>query len=414
MTLSRWIRNAVPVVALIFLGLQGATLAQVDPSALPLLSESSLEYVGAFRLPAGEVNADSYAAGGLAVAFNPLKRSLFVSSYNGKVAEVTIPTPVNSADPAGLPVASFLQPFADPTEGHVNEATLGYGGGISSLIVYNNRLYGTAQIYYDAANEQRVSHYSRSVKLDEPSFTGWASVWQAEKTGYVSGFMALIPSAWQLKLGGQIATGQCCIPIVSRTSYGPSAFAFDPTKIAKGAAVHASSLLYYDGEHQTIGEWNNISVPNVVYNQSTEIHGFAIIEGTRTALYIGRNGTGVPCYGNGTGDKTKVGMVGPDGAVWCYDLEDFSKGTHAWPYRYQIWAYDLNDWAAVKAGKKRPWQIVPYGVWPLKLPTAVNEVRLGGAGYDAERQLLYVSQRLAEVADQSYRPIMHVLKVVLR
>ena len=378
-----------------------------DPSTLPLLSSASLQYLGGFRVPANSANGDTYAAGGFAVAFNPVGNSLFVSSYYGNVAEISIPVPAISSDPEALPIASFLQPFADPTEGRVNEATFGYGGGISSLLVYNNRLYGTAQIYYDSNNEQRVSHYSRSLRLDERSFSGWASVWRADKTGYVSGFMAAIPSAWQAKLGGQVATGQCCIPIVSRTSFGPSAFAFDPNALAGGTTASASPLLYYDGAHQTLGEYTNMTTANPTYNQSIEIHGFVMVEGTRTALYIGRNGTGVPCYGNGTSNQSLVGTYGPDGAMWCYDLDQFGKGTHAWPYRYQVWAYDLNEFAAVKAGTKQPWEVVPYGVWPLNLPTPGNEVRLGGASYDRATQTLYISQRLADIGGQSYRPIIH-------
>ena len=68
------------------------------------------------------------------------------------------------------------------------------------------------------------------------------------------------------------------------------------------------------------------------------------------------------------------------------------KGTHGYPYRYQFWAYDLADFAAVKAGAKQPWEIVPYAVWPFELPTPEKTVQIGGVAYDAQRQLLYVSQ----------------------
>jgi hypothetical protein len=401
--------------SLVLLSLAGSVTLngqQAGPSTLPLVSLDSIQYLGGFRLPAQTVNGDSYAGGGMAVAFNPAGNSLFVSSYFGNVAEVSIPQPVNSPDPEALPFASFLQPFADPTEGRVHEATFGYGGGISSLLVYNNRLYGTAQIYYDASNEQRVSHYSRALQLNQPSFSGWSQVWEPTKQGYVSGFLAAVPAEWQAPLGGAVLAGGCCVPIVSRTSFGPSAFAFDPMQIGK-PAVSATPSLYYDGAHQTLGEWMNMSVPNEVYNQSIEIHGMVVVAGTRTVLYLGRNGTGVPCYGNGTANKSLVGSYGPDGALYCYDLSDSSKGTHAWPYRYQIWAYDLNDFAAVKAGVKQPWDVVPYGVWPLTLPTPSNEVRLGGASYDAATQTLYVAQRLADVGGLAYRPIIHAFHLAV-
>ena len=68
----------------------------------------------------------------------------------------------------------------------------------------------------------------------------------------------------------------------------------------------------------------------------------------------------------------------PEGGAYCYDPTNSYKGPHAYPYRYQIWAYDLNDFAAVKAGTKQPWDVVPYGVWPLELPTPESTTTLGG------------------------------------
>ena len=104
--------------------------------------------------------------------------------------------------------------------------------------------------------------------------------------------------------------------------------------------------------------------------------------------------------------------------LYCYDPTNAAKGTHGYPYRYQIWAYDLADFAAVKAGAKQPWDVVPYGVWPFELPTPEQTVRIGGVAYDAQRQLLYVSQYvrryrrlLRTPADHSHaqdqRPVFH-------
>ena len=51
-----------------------------------------------------------------------------------------------------------------------------------------------------------------------------------------------------------------------------------------------------------------------------------------------KQGTGTFCYGEG---------------ATCNDPTDSSKGNHAYPYQYQVWAYDANDLAAVKAGSKQ-------------------------------------------------------------
>ena len=91
-----------------------------DPSALPLLAASGLEYLGGFRVPAETVNGVSFSYGGQAVAYDPATNSLYISSRN-YVAEVSIPAPVNSSDPNALPFARLLQPFEDPSEGHLRD-----------------------------------------------------------------------------------------------------------------------------------------------------------------------------------------------------------------------------------------------------------------------------------------------------
>ena len=377
-----------------------------NPSALPLLSSGGLQYVGGFRLPAHSSNGEWFSFGGYSVAFNPASNSLFVSGTRGNIAEVSIPTPVNTSDVTSMPFASYLQPFADPTEGRLYDVASS-GVDLSGLMVYGNRLYGTASIFYDANNTQRVSHFSRSLRLNESSFSGWSSVWQSDRQGFVSGWMAPVPSEWQALLGGPAITGQCCIPIVYRTSTGPAAIAFNPGQIGQGA-VSATPLLYYTLDHATLGSWDNSSP---TYGATTQIRGLAVIAGTRTVLYFGRNGLGENCYGNGTANQSLAGTYGVDGSVYCYDPTNSDKGTHAYPYRYQVWAYDLNDFAAVKAGTKQPWDVVPYGVWPLDFPTPESTVRTGGVAYDAQRQLLYVSQLGADPDGYSSRAVIHVFRL---
>ena len=406
----RWtksVRSALVAAAAIATALVVTPLAQTaDPSGQAKLVLGDIMYIGGFRLPAEPTNGDSFSFGGKQLTFNPAGNSLFVGSRAGRVAEISIPSPVNSSNPAAMPFATYLQPFSDPTEGRLSQIT-GEGVALDSLMVYGNRLYGTASIYYDANGVQRVSHYSHSLQLNEPSFSGWSSVWAADKTGFVSGAMAVVPSEWRATLGGPAATGQCCIPIVMRTSWGPSAFAFDPTQIGQ-ANVAASPLLYYPGDHPTLGAWDNA---NPTYGATIQMGGLAIIAGTRTALYIGRIGSGHNCYGNGTADASLVGSMAADGAHYCYDPTSNDKGSHAYPYHYQIWAYDLNDFAAVKAGSKQPWDVIPYGVWPFDFPTTEQSVKIGGVGYDSATQRLYVSQLLADRDGYANRPIVHVLQI---
>ena len=76
-----------------------------------------------------------------------------------------------------------------------------------------------------------------------------------------------------------------------------------------------------------------------------------------------------------------------------------------------MWAYDLNDLAAVSAGRKKPWAVVPYLVWPFTLPSGEHPTPIGGIGYDALRQLLYISQLQADPDGYASRPIIHVFHI---
>jgi hypothetical protein len=132
-----------------------------------------------------------------------------------------------------------------------------------------------------------------------------------------------------------------------------------------------------------------------------------IPDGTRSALYFGSNGTGAACYGGGVSDPALHNVKDASGQNQCYDPVDSNKGTHSYPYRYQVWAYDLNDFAAVKAGKLNPWDVRPYAVWELKLPTPAAHMILGGATWDAATRTLYVSQRDGNKGNFSASPVLH-------
>jgi hypothetical protein len=377
-----------------------------DPFALGLLQFSDLGYLGSFRLPDATVNGDSFSYGGGPVAYNPQNNSLFIGSGGGRVAEVSIPAPSATSDINALPFASILQGFSDPTEGMLAQVSTDRVT-LDGMLVYGDRLYGAVSIYYDANNTQRVSHFSRSTNLSASSFSGWSSVWRPAYAGFVSGFMALVPSAWQGALGGPAVTGQCCVPIAWRTSWGPAAFAFNPVNVGQ-STVAATPLLYYPPEHPTLGSWDSAGP---MYGGATQVNGVALVAGTRTALFIGRNGTGPFCYGNGTGDRSLVGTRGSDNEIFCYDPVNSAKGQHSYPYEYQLWAYDMKEFAAVAAGSKQAWEVVPYGVWPFAFPFAEPKVTIGGMGYDSSRQILYVSQLYADRDGYGYRPLIHALRL---
>jgi hypothetical protein len=378
-----------------------------DPARLPRLELDDLKYQGAFRLPADEVAGASYSFGGAPAAFNPASGTLFVGARGGQIAELWVPNLVQSNDVDKLPFATFRQRFADPSNGRIKQDIPEEGVSLSGMIVDGDRLIGSAVVYYDATNSQSVSHFSRPVALSDTGATRLVRVGQRGRVGFVAGYMAAVPPEWQSRLGAPFVTGQCCLPIISRTSWGPAAFAFDPSNIESGKDAGAQALVYYDDDHPTLGPWQG---SNSIYGGTTEMGGVALISGTRTALFVGRNGTGPFCYGMGTADRSQVSTRDVGGDTRCFDPLSSDKGPHAYPYRYQAWAYDLNDLADVRAGHRAPWDVKPYAVWPLEFPITATTQRVGGIAYDVAGRRLFIAQQQADRDGYAYRAIIHVFK----
>jgi hypothetical protein len=383
-----------------------------------LLSSSDLTYIGAFRVPDGHFGSSSNAVfqyGGTALAFSLANNSLFLVGHDwGQlVAEISIPPLVNSATLSALNTAVVLQAFADVTDGHMADICSGNPSPscvngvyqntvkVGGLLVSGNVLYGTVFAYYDGSGDQDKAHFYSSTTLANSSdFRGFYPLANIPQTGYVSGFLTSIPTEWQGVLGGNALTGQCCIPITGRTSLGPAAFALNLSDLGMNTPVPDTPLVYYTLTQPTLGAWNSTwNGTTILYNGSTVIKGGVWPSGTRSILYFGRQGTGPFCYGGGD---------------TCGDPTDSSKGTHAYPYQYEVWAYDANDLVAVRQGLKSPWVVKPYALWTFELPfSGGTSMRLGGAAYDPQTNRIYLSQLCTDGGNggSSCLPVIHVLQV---
>lgn len=366
------------VVLACLLALGAVTAQAADPSSAPLVRSSNLKYLGTFKVPA--VSGNGFGWGGAALAFNPANNSLYISGhpYDNRTAELRIPAIGGTA--------TILQSLKDATGGKLS--SIGNSEArIGGHLVYNNKLYVTGFIYYDGSGSQSVSHFSRSLTLDSGSVSGPYRVGPMG-AGFYSGYMSPVPPEWRASIGGPALTGNCCLSIISRTSFGPAAFAFDP----ENSSSHASPLVYYDSSHQTLGAYG-ASGSNPKFNGTTRITGVVFPEGTASVLFFGGTGTGNYCYGE---------------ASACGDPASDSKGEHAYPYRAYVWAYDAKDLAAVKSGSKQPWAVTPYATWELsQLGNVPAEFGVGGAAYDPETKRLYVSKLLAD----GDRPLIYVYEI---
>lgn len=368
-----------------------AVIALRSPAEQGLLQPSSLVYEGAFRLPHDTINGSRFGYGGGAMGYHAANDSLYLLGHeqHNKAAEIAIPEVRRAATYEGHAVATRLQPFFDPVDGKRSSVAPGLPGiMIGGMLPYGGKLHTTAYVSYDAMGAQQVSHFASGLNLSVSNDTLGPVEVDAPMAGYVSGYMATVPKAWQAEFGGPALTGQCCLNIVGRTSNGPAAFAFDPAAFGFASPIPSSPLVYYPST-RPLATWNT---QNPYFNGTTRIPGMAFPEGTRTVLFFGSHGTGPFCYGTG---------------AECGDTQYSYKGNHAAPYVYRVWAYDARDLAAVRAGAREPWTVRPYAYWDLAIPFKTGEFGLRGVAYDPGTARIYLSQARGE------QTLVHAYRVVV-
>ncbi len=341
----------------------------------PLLHQSDLVYMGAFRLPPG-------ASG--PIAYRPDKGTLLAVTTSQFVTEVTIPEARTGALKT-LALATEVQPATDVLAGKRPTGGLSTGFVLGGLLPWGDRLIVSGYIPYDGLGREQRSHFLTGLDFSHlPSVLGPLPV-GALGGGFVGGYMALIPAEWRTALGGPALTGLCCISITSRTSSGPSVSVFSPEQVGRAGNL-SPLLLGYPLAHQTLGD----CAGKGIYNCATQIGGIVFPVGTRSVLFFGRLGQ-PECYGKGTPDKALNGKPYSAGTIYCYDPTDSAKGRHAFPYSSFVWAYDANDLAAVKAWKLKPWAVKPYATWSFDLPMQASSAKIRGVAFDPATRRIYLS-----------------------
>jgi hypothetical protein len=386
-------------------------------SAEPVVQQANLVYQGSFLVPnTSSSSGATFSNGGSALAYNAANNSLYlIGQPSGQLsAEISIPNIVDSTDVKSLASATFLQAFTDPTEGllHLINPQNMNAQIIGGQLVYNGSLILGAYSYYDGLVSQSSSHFVRPLNLSTTGQVRGPFTVGTTYPGYVGGYMTEVPDEWQAAFGGPVFTGNCCVPGASWESEGPALSVFDPATLGVTNPAPATQLIGYPLAHALGGGWNT---QNPYFNGSTRVTAVIFPQGTRSVLFFGRHGVGPFCYGIGTSDAALNNTLVPGTSTdvkYCYDpAESGSKGTHGYPYVYQVWAYDANDLLAVKNGTKLPYEVTPT-VWTYNLPFEVagSEHLIGGAAYDPGTQRIYISQI---GTGPNYTPIIHVFKIDL-
>jgi hypothetical protein len=323
------------------------------------------------------------------------------------VAEVAIPgSIVNTTNLNNLATAKVLQPFSSILPRIPNNPSSMSTGGyeaIGGLMVSGGQLIGTAFNTYDGSGSAVDSHFVlNSLNLASAKISGLYQVGDLGG-GFVGGYMTPVPSEWQSTLGAPDLTGQAALNIISRTSFGPAAFGFDPSQLGSGVTPDIP-YVYYDQNHTNLGTYG--SNPPTLFNGTVGGSnltglGVAFVPGTRSVLFFGAIGTGSFYYGE---------------AAAANDPNRTSKGPHSvgGNYVYQVWAYDANDFAAVRSGQKNPWDLKPYATWNFDFPEQEGSKFIGGVAFDPSTMRLYVSQLNADTSSQyTYNPLIQVFQVTM-
>ena len=371
------------------------TLMIGDAPVEPLLYQSDVQYVGAFRVPDYSNSTDSMSFGAGALAYNPADNSLFITGQGQSIAEISIPsTIVDSSDLDNLSTATVLQPWKNVLSNLPNQLSgTSDGAPIGGLMVYNGELIGTQFAYYGGAYSQVLSHFVlNSLDLSTASVEG---LYQVGSGGRImAGYMTPIPSEWQAPLGGFTAlTGLSDWPIISTESAGPAAIGFNPGDLGS-ANDPASTYLAYTGGHQ-LGAYTGPANP--MQSGTTSIDGDAFVPGTSSILYFGATGTNYEGYGepgpwDGTNDAT-----GPQSLNG--------------QYAFQVWAYNANDLVAVQQGQLQPYQVMPYDVWNFTLPIPAS-CQPEGLAFDPGTGRIYMAIPNADnEVPYSHLPLIEVFQV---
>lgn len=459
----RWWQRLSGLVAAVLL-LSPPALGQ-EPSHARL-QPSDFTYLGAFRLPEAGERPLTFAWGGSAMTYRPagtrtaapdaLPGSLFVMGHDrlaygelpdgNQVAEISIPRPVVADRPDRLPVARFLQPFADVAAGQFQGLDELPRTGMEYLDAPETgpRLH-LAWGQHFQPDPDVPSHAWISPDLSAPDFTGpW---FIGNYSGYsTNGYLFEIPRAWaEAHTGGLVlATGR--FRDGGWSGMGPALFAYRPwtnaagTPAPPGARLEAIPLLLYRSSNDT----EAIDGALRGYQHPDEWEGGAWVEtasGRSAVLFAGTKAVGarywygfanpqgpeLPCVAGAFVGQFPVcrmadGTECPTSELTeCAGHNDY-RGWWSSRYEAQIILYDPADLAEVAAGGMQPWQPQPYAtltldetlfheranIDPAMLGDGVQRhYRIGSVAYDREGGRLFVLELFAD----EDRPVIHVWQV---
>ncbi len=432
------------------------TPTPAGPTSTTRVQPADFSYLGAFRLPGGDDRPNTFAYGGNAMACAVDRNSLFIMGHDrlpwgelpdgGRVAEVSIPSPVITSDVDALPRASLLQDFHEV---------------VGPLFDGLDEIPRTALLYLDHAGtgprlhiawgqhfqeDAHPSHALFAPTLASPDPRGAWSL--ADSSLYaINGYLFEIPAAWAATHASErvIATGR--FRDGGWSGKGPALYAYVPwtdaggTLAAPNATLPATTLLHYEDSHGN-GDIRHFAMNDYQHADEWEGGAWLTTSGGKSAVaFVGTKGTG---------RKHWYGWINPAGAdVPCVETAFVGEFTVCWQsdgtpcpasdlrgcadhtsergwwsasFAASILLYDPADLARVASGASASHAPQPYAVHDIDRHLFHNpsgaelngigagvqrRYRLGATAYDRSRGRLYVLELFAD----GVKPVVHVFAV---
>jgi hypothetical protein len=437
------------------------------PPSNGLVQPRDLSYMGAFRLPGGDTPPKTFAYGGNAMTFNPdgdpdntdaYPGSLFITGHDrlawgilpdgDQVAEISVPTPIVTGDPTGLPQATFIQTFHD--------ATAGYFTALEEIpkvgMQYLNHADTGPLIHIGWGQHLQPpdvpSHAWFSANLATPNLQG---VWFIGNQNLYStnGYMFGIPSTWAAAHteGRVLATGR--MRDGGQGGMGAALFAYRPwqaggTAPVSGTHLSETTLLLYENVYNTPeitrcldgyqhpDEWEGGAWITTPSGKSAVLFAGTKSNGTKYWYgYVHPDGPDYPCVDSHVTDFLTCRMADgsscpPEDFAGCCDEDAGTcvsyRGWWSTHFDAQFILYDPADLAQVAAGTMESWGPQPYAAMDIDEYLYLDppegdtlnlgwgnqrRYRIGPAAYDRENGYLYVLEQYADGG----KPVVHVWRV---